>query len=139
MEAALVLLFRLCSRKLNYTSSHAHEVVDTSYPRFIPKTGLASAAPAPAAATPAPVAGAAAAAAAAAAAESTTATAASTDAAADEAQQAAAVAPGFSHVLEDPDYVFMPGGNSRVCLNKTRVFNVCLPNTNESEEALGEE
>ena len=63
----------------------AHEVVDTSYPRFIAQTGLAAvpaAAVAPAAAT--------------------------TVAAAD---------PGFSNVPEDPNYVFMPHGNSRDLLH----------------------
>ena len=55
--------------------SRAHEVVDTSYPRFIEQTGISAA----------PAAGAA---------------------------GAAATDPGFSNVLEDPNYVFMPDGNS---------------------------
>ena len=67
----------------------AHEVVFTLYPRFIAQTGIsaASAAGAVAAAPAAAVAPA----------------AATTVAAAD---------PGFSYVLEDQNYVFMPAGNS---------------------------
>ena len=71
--------------------SRAHEVVDTSYPRFIEQTGI-SAAPAAGAAV-------AAAAAPAAAAPAASTTVAATD-------------PGFSNVLEDANYVFMPDGNS---------------------------
>jgi hypothetical protein len=67
-----------------------HEVVDTSYPRFIAQTGTSAA----------PAAGAAAVAAAPAAAEPAAET------------KVAAVDPGFSNVLEDPNYVFMPDGNS---------------------------
>ena len=78
----------------------ALEVVDTSYPRFIVQTGLAAAA-APAAA----------AAAAAAAAEPAAAVAPA------EATTVAAADHGFSYVLEDPNYVFMPDGNSRDLLH----------------------
>ena len=83
----------------------AHEVVDTSYPRFIAQTGLA-AVPAAAAAAPA-----AAAAAAAAAAEPAAAVAPA------EATTVAAADHGFSYELEDPNYVFMPDGNSRDLLH----------------------
>jgi hypothetical protein len=71
--------------------SRAHEVVDTSYPRFIEQTGISAA----------PAAGAAGAAAAAPAAAAPAA-----------ATTVAATDPGFSNVLEDPNYVFMPDGNS---------------------------
>ena len=79
----------------------AHEVVDTSYPRFIVQTGLAAAAaPAAAAAAAAP-----------AAAEPAAAVAPA------EATTVAAADHGFSYVLEDPNYVFMPDGNSRDLLH----------------------
>ena len=73
----------------------AHEVVDSSYPRFIVQTGLAAAAAPAAAAAAEP-------AAAVAPAEATT---------------VAAADHGFSYVLEDPNYVFMPDGNSRDLLH----------------------
>ena len=85
----------------------AHEVVDTSYPRFIVQTGLA-AVPAAAAAAAAPAAAAAAVAPAAAPAAAVAPAEATTVAAADH---------GFSYVLEDPNYVFMPDGNSRDLLH----------------------
>ena len=71
----------------------AQEVVDTSYPRFIVQTGLAAAASAAAEA--------------AAAAEPAAAVAPA------EATTVAAADHGFSYELEDPNYVFMPHGNSR--------------------------
>ena len=86
--------------------SRAHEVVFTSYPRFIAPTGISAA----------PAAGAAAAAAAAEAAAAAAAAPAAAVAPA-EATTAAAADHGFSYVLEDPNYVFMPDGNSRDLLH----------------------
>ena len=84
----------------------AHEVVNTSYPRFIAQTGLAAVPAAAAAAAPAAAAAAVAPAAAPAAAVAPA-----------EATTVAAADHGFSYVLEDPNYVFMPHGNSRDLLH----------------------